>query len=153
MRETLAKNGEDTMNRSRFPIRVTLLGAALAAAMPLWAQAAPEEITVTGRYGRVPDNVQSLSQAISYADLDLSTTSGKDELRHRVSLTARFLCDKLGESASSTGPAASCRDAATRDAMTRAGTVEAGFAPRGTTWAHPAAWHAPYPADWVKTYP
>jgi UrcA family protein len=152
MRETLAKVGENTM-RLRSPIRATLFGAALVAAMPLWAQAAPEEITVTGRYGRVPDNVQSLSQAVSYADLDLSTTSGKDELRHRVALTARYLCDKLGESASSSGPVPSCRDAAQQDAMKRVGTVEEGFAPRGTTWAHPAAWQAPYPADWATRYP
>ena len=101
----------------------------------------------------MPDNVQSLSQAVSYADLDLSTTSGKAELRHRVALTARYLCDKLGESASSTGPVPSCRDAAQQDAMKRVGTVEEGFAPRGTTWARPAAWQAPYPADWVTMYP
>jgi UrcA family protein len=139
MRETLAKNGEDIISRLRSPIRATLLGAALVAAVPLWAQPAPEEITLTGRYGRVPDNVQSLSQAVSYADLDLSRTSGKDELRHRVALTARYLCDKRGESASSTGPTPPCRDAAQQDAMKRVGTLEEGFAPRGATWARPTA--------------
>jgi UrcA family protein len=127
--------------------------ALVAGASPLLAQTPPEEITVTGSYGRAPDSVRTLSQAVSYADLDLSTDSGRSELRHRVNLTARFLCDKLGESASSTGPVPSCRDAASRDAMTRVGTVEQGFAPRGTTWAHPPAWAAPYPADWAKRYP
>jgi UrcA family protein len=128
-------------------------GAAfLGASAPVQAQAAPEEITVTGRYGKVPDNVQSLSQAVSYADLDLSTAAGKSELRRRLNLTARFLCEKLGESDAATPPVPSCRDAAVKDAMERAGTLEAGFAPRGTTWVAGPAWKAPYPEDWVKGY-
>lgn len=112
-----------------------------------------EEITVTGRYGRVPDSTQSLSQGVSYADLDLSTKAGKAELRHRVALTARYLCDKLGESATSSPPVPSCRDAAVSDAMARVGTVEEGFAPRGTTWVAGTRWQAPYPADWAERYP
>lgn len=113
----------------------------------------PEEIIVTGRYGRVPDSVQSLSQSVSYADLDLSTKAGKDELRHRVSLTARYLCDKMGESSASTPITPSCRDAAVKDAMQRVGTVEEGFAPRGTTWVAGTRWQPPYPEDWAKRYP
>ena len=113
----------------------------------------PEEIIVTGRYGTVPDSVNSLSQSISYADLDLSTKAGKDELRHRVALTARYLCDKLGESDSSSPVVPSCRDAAVKDAMARVGTVEQGFAPRGTTWVAGTRWQPPYPADWVEKYP
>ncbi|HKT75091.1 MAG TPA: UrcA family protein [Sphingobium sp.] len=113
----------------------------------------PEEITVTGRYGRVPDSVQSLSQPVSYADLDLSTKAGKDELRHRVALTARYLCDKLGESSTATPPGTSCRDASVSDAMKRVGTIEEGFAPRGTTWVAGTRWQAPYPADWTQRYP
>jgi UrcA family protein len=117
------------------------------------AQTASEEITVTGRYGKVPDNTSSLSQAVSYADLDLSTKNGRDELRRRVSLTARFLCGKLGESETSDPIAPSCRDAATTDAMSRIGKLEEGFAPRGTTWVAPPAWSPPYPADWSTRYP
>ena len=105
-----------------------------------------EEITVTGRYS----NAQSLSQGVSYADLDLSTKAGKDELRHRVALTARYLCDKLHESGTSASPVPSCRDAALSDAMTRVGTVEQGFAPRRTTWVAGTRWQAPYPADWTE---
>ncbi|WP_230463330.1 UrcA family protein [Sphingobium sp. Cam5-1] len=108
-----------------------------------------EEIIVTGRYS----DAQSLSQNVSYADLDLSTKAGKDELRHRVALTARYLCDKLGESGSSSAVAPSCRDAAVKDAMARVGTVEEGFAPRGTTWVAGTRWQPPYPADWVEKYP
>jgi len=117
------------------------------------AQGAPEEIVVTGNLRTVPDSVRSLSQSVSYADLDLSTEAGRAEMRHRVNLTARFLCDKLGESGSSSAIIPSCRDAAVRDAMSRLGTVEQSFAPRGTTWVRPQAWSPPYPADWRQRYP
>jgi len=130
-----------------------IAGAALlGAAAPVLAQGG-EDIVVTGRYGPVPDNVQSLSQTVSYADLDLSTRAGRDELRHRVSLTARYLCSRLGESDSATPPVPSCRDAAYRDAMQRVGTIEAQFAPRGTGWVAGPAWQPPYPEDWVSRYP
>jgi UrcA family protein len=124
----------------------------LGASPPVLAQPASEEIIVTGRFGRVPDSVQSLSQAVSYADLDLSTAAGKSELRRRLNLTARFLCEKLGESDTATPPGPSCRQAAVKDAMERAGTLEEKFAPRGTTWVAGPAWKAPYPEEWVKGY-
>jgi UrcA family protein len=109
-----------------------------------------EEITVVGK---APDSVRSLSQAVSYADLDLSAKAGRDELRHRLSLTARFLCEKLGEADSGSPVVPSCRDAALKDATARAGTIEEGFAPRGTTWVAGNPWQPPYPADWSKRYP
>src|SRR5438477_13218556 len=59
---------------------------------PVVVQPAPEEIVVVGHYGRVPDNVDSASVAISYADLDLSYPGDREILRHRISLTARYLC-------------------------------------------------------------
>ena len=139
--------------------KAIISGSGLIVAGMLFAIASPgfaqtqEEITVTGRYGRVPDSVRTLSQAVSYADLDLSTQAGKDELRRRVSLTSRYLCDRLGESAASSPVVPSCRDAATKDAMARVGTIEESFAPRGTTWNAPEPWQAPYPPDWVKKYP
>jgi len=117
------------------------------------AQSAPEEIVVTGNFGRAPDSVQSLSQSVSYADLDLSTKAGRDELRHRVNLTSRFLCDKLGENATGDALAPSCRQAAVADALKRVGTLESSAAPRGTTWVRPPAWTPPYPADWTTRYP
>lgn len=127
-------------------------GLLFATSGPGFAQTG-EEITVTGRYGRVPDSVKSLSQVVSYADLDLSTKAGKDELRRRVALTSRYLCDRLGESASMSSPVPSCREAAIKDAMQRVGTVEAGFAPRGTGWVATSPWQPPYPADWGTKYP
>lgn len=125
--------------------------ASLAA--PAAAQPAVEELTVTGRYGRAPDSVKSLSQGVSYADLDLSTEAGRKVLRQRISLTARYLCDKLGESSTGDSIAPSCRDAAAKDAMARVGKLEEGFAPRGTTWVAGPAWAPPYPADWAAKYP
>ena len=127
--------------------------AFLGVAVPAVAQSSSEELVVTGRYGPVSDNVQSLSQSVSYADLDLSTAAGRAEFRHRLRLTARFLCEKLGESDTATPVAPSCRDAAVRDALDRAGTLEAQFAPRDTTWVAGPAWHAPYPEAWVSKYP
>jgi len=117
------------------------MGAAaltLAGARAL-AQSAPEELIVEGRYGNVPDSVKSLSQAVSYADLDLSTEVGRDMLRQRIRLTARFLSNKLGETSSSTPLTPSCQDEAVHSAMSRVGTIEEGFAPRGTTWVRPPA--------------
>lgn len=132
---------------------IAVIASTIALPMIAIAQGTPEEIVVTGNYGRVPDSVRTLSQPVSYADLDLSTAAGRDELRRRVNLTARFLCDKLGESATGDAVAPSCRQAAVSDAMKRVGTVEESFAPRGTTWARPPAWTAPYPADWTTRYP
>ncbi|MES2493920.1 MAG: UrcA family protein [Pseudomonadota bacterium] len=134
-------------------LRALAAGAALSLGMPALAQTSSEEITVTGRYGQVPDSVQSISQSVSYADLDLSTAAGKAELRRRLNLTSRYLCDKLGESDSATLPGPSCRAAAVQDAMARVGTVEEGFAPRGSAWAPGPAWVPPYPADWSTRYP
>jgi len=134
-------------------LKIALVSTLAVAAVPLSAQPAPEEIIVEGRLGTVPDSVKMLSQAVSYADLDLSTKEGRDILRQRVRLTARFLCNKLGESGSSSSLVPSCQDEAVRSAMSRVGTIEEGFAPRGTTWVRPPAWSAPYPADWPTRYP
>ena len=143
------------MKGSKFKsiVQAGLLAASAFTAQHAVAQPVDEDIVVTGRYGRVPDNVQSLSQAVSYADLDLSLKADRDELRHRLNLTARFLCDKLGESDTSTSITPSCRDSAVKDAMDRLGTVEQHFGPRGTTWVRGTRWAAPYPSDWYTRYP
>lgn len=132
---------------------VTLGSVALISASPVLAQPAPERIIIVGHYGRVSDKVQSLSEIVSYSDLDLSIPEDRAILRHRISLTARYLCDKLGESDDAVEPGQSCRDAAAQDAMRRVGTIEAHFAPRGTAWVHPPAWVAPYPPGWMTQYP
>ena len=144
------------MKKAFSPIRVALLvagAACIGLASPGMAQS-DEELVVTGRYGgTVADSVKSLSQTVSYRDLDLSTVGGRAEFRHRIRLTARFLCGKLGENDTASGVAPSCRDAATQDAVKRAGTLEAHVAPRGTTWVAGPSWSAPYPATWTSEYP
>lgn len=142
------------MPKSRFFAGLAVCTAPLVlASSPAMAQDASEEILVTGELGDVPDSVQSLSQSVSYADLNLGTDEGMDMLRKRISLTARFLCDKLGESNTSSPLIPSCRQAAVDDAMDRVGTMKEAMAPRGTTWVPGPAWQAPYPADWATRYP
>ena len=117
---------------------------------PVVVPPAPEQIVIVGHYGRLPDNVESASLVVGYGDLDLSIPAHRDILRHRIALTARYLCDKLGES--DTGPG-SCRDEATRDALRRVGTIWEHFAPRGNAWIRPPAWVPPDPQVWVTEYP
>ena len=133
-------------------MRELCLGAVVATlAIPAFAQPPPEEIIVTGRYGPGPDSVRSLSMPVSYADLDIRTAKGWDMLRQRVKLTARFLCEKLGESDTSAMP--SCRNAAVSSAMGRVLTAREHAAPRNTTWVAPRPWVPPYPPDWATKYP
>jgi UrcA family protein len=133
--------------------------AALGAIAPAHSQQIVEEVIVEGYQGKLPDNVKRAATAVSYSDLDLSTDWGRRELRKRVRLTARYLCEKLGETDHSSSVVPSCRDAAVRDTMRRVGTVEANAVPRGSAWVAPPPWAAPYPAAWVEettytqTYP
>jgi UrcA family protein len=96
-------------------ITITLLalgGAALAA--PAFAQTV-DELVITGpNRGDQPD---AISRTVSFADLDLTYAGDRAELRHRVNVVARQLCDELGESSPS--PIAlghSCQDNAVRGA-------------------------------------
>lgn len=129
--------------------KLGLVSCLAAFPSPIAAQtAASEDIEVVGRYGEVPDSVKTLSQVVSYADLDLGTKEGRDTLRHRINLTARYLCDRLGESNMSDPLTGSCRQNAVADAMKRVGTIEEGFAPRGTAWVPGTVWAPPYPPEW-----
>lgn len=89
-----------------------------------------DEIVVEGHYGRVPDDITSLSQVIRYDDLDLYYREDRAELRRRITATADHLCRRLGESNTSSGIVPSCRDAAVRDALRRVGTRAATYVPR-----------------------
>lgn len=159
--------------------RILFLAAALAAAAPAGAQryypppppqyappppvlpyAEPaggygEDIVVYSPQRRLPDDVESLSQRVGYRDLDLYYADDRRELRRRVSLTARDLCDRLGEPDSSGSILPSCRDAATRDALRRVGTPAETWAPRDTAWIAPPRWRAPPPPPvrWVPPPP
>jgi UrcA family protein len=99
------------------------LGAA-AAAMPAAAQVTydpytgtyVDEVVVPGRYYR-GDRPTTLSRAVSYRDLDLTTYSGQRTLKLRIQATARDLCRELGEGRGNGGPLVrSCEDDAVRSA-------------------------------------
>ena len=62
----------------------------VAAATPVLAQSTVEAVTETGRYGPLPDNIRSISQTVSFADLDLGSTDGRHELKHRIITAAIF---------------------------------------------------------------
>lgn len=129
------------MPKSLNPLAPACLGLALAAglcaAAPARAQTVVQELTVTGRY-RVGPDVRSLSGPVSYADLDLTTESGRQMLRERVRLTAHDLCRRLGEAGMGATPAApSCEQDAIasareqmRVAMDTAGAPAYAAAPR-----------------------
>ena len=143
-----------SLHELSFAAGAILAGAALvAAATPVLAQSTVEEVTVIGRHGPLPDDVRSISQTVSYADLDLGSADGRHELKHRIALTARYLCDKLGESDASDPVVPSCRDAATRDAVAQADAAIAHFASRGPAWVARSTWSGPYPRTWIEEYP
>jgi UrcA family protein len=102
---------------SRRLYAVVAAGVVLAGT-PAFAQTV-DELTVTGRLG--PDGApRSLSQAVSYGDLDLRLASDQAALKSRVKDAARDLCDRLGESNTAYAPIVpSCRDAAYNDAISQ----------------------------------
>ena len=89
-----------------------------------------DDIVIYGRRSRVPDDAEAVSQRVDYADLDLFYPEDRRELRRRISLTARDLCERLGESDTAGSVFPSCRDTAVRDALRRVGTIEAHWVPR-----------------------
>lgn len=121
--------------------KVLLLAAAAAAALaslvPAVAQAAPE-VTVTGRYG-VGRETRSLSQTVSYEDLDLSTAAGRAALRQRVRHTAREVCSQLSGRAP---PGAPMVRTCVRDAVGSVAAMEpqlAAAAPAAAAYGREAA--------------
>jgi UrcA family protein len=45
----------------------------------------------------VPEQIISVSQRVSYADLNLASTTGSREMEERVRSTAKTLCEKLDQ--------------------------------------------------------
>ncbi len=94
------------------PLAILTAAAALAAA-PALAQSL-DELTVTGHGARA----QSLSEGVSFADLNLNLRADRNILERRVSDTAGRLCDELNQDpASHHNMGRSCKDAAIRGAM------------------------------------
>lgn len=85
--------------------------AALAASAGL-APAAAQPVEEMVVLGHGPKAADTFSYKITYRDLDLRTPAGEKELRRRVSVTATYVCNKLGEK----GPKSTCRRQAISDA-------------------------------------
>jgi UrcA family protein len=112
----------------RYLALATLTAAALAA-VPAFAQPL-DELTVTSHGPRA----MSLSDTVSYADLDLTLRADRDRLLTRVSDTAGRLCDQLDQDpASNHNIGKSCKDVAIRGAM---GQVRQAFADAGSNPAY-----------------
>jgi UrcA family protein len=117
----------------------TLTAAAALAGAPALAQNL-DELTVTGHGPRA----QSLSEAVSYADLDLTLRADRATLQRRVSDTAGRLCDQLNQDpATHHNMGKSCKDIAIRGALDQ---VRQAFADAGTSPAYVDAFGAPVSA-------
>lgn len=106
----------------RIPALATLAAAAaLAAPAAVLAQqpsydTSVEELTVTGHLPGY--QLRSLSERVSYADLDLNYAADRNRLETRVNNAARRVCTQLNEAvpgAANLGK--SCQERAVRDAM------------------------------------
>jgi UrcA family protein len=140
-----------TVKISTFAFAAPALLVATALAAPAPAQNS-DDIVVMGRYGHVPADAESLSMTVSYADLDLSKAWARTELRHRISLTARYLCDKLGESDTAGGATPTCRDVAAQKASVQVDEIAMHWPETHSGWAGGPAWHAPYSEEWAATH-
>jgi UrcA family protein len=148
--------------RNTLRLAAVLAAAGFAtAAVPALAQDV-DEITVVGSTG--PDGKPaSLSRVVSLSDLDLRSDAGVKEMRNRIRVTARDLCNELGEGPPSTPLDASCQSVALKNAMVDArlivarirstpdyAFVEEPYAPAAEAYA-PAA-SAEVPATPAATY-
>jgi len=87
---------------------LALLMMLTGAAMPAWAAPESEQITVDGPYtvrqemtkrsmgGEMGEQHLSVSQSVSYADLDLTKYADVETLRQRVRAAAKDSCRELG---------------------------------------------------------
>jgi UrcA family protein len=132
---------------NRFPAaRRTLaaiaIGGLALAAVPAAAQTL-EELTITGRLG--PDGrLETLSEAVSYADLDLRYRADQQVLRQRIRDTARSICRRLGaDDAQRPSPSIpTCESEAVNGAMPQFRTALARAPNRALARAQPAAPYA-----------
>jgi UrcA family protein len=120
-------------------------GAALAAvglmaSRPAFSQTPTvEELVVTGQ---IP-GAEKFTYPVSYADLDLKTVSGQAALRHRVRVSAEYVCRKLADRDNKPNTFGDCRrkavnggEAASAKAIAAAKTRTGPFHP-GPTWDPP----------------
>ena len=106
------------------PANLTRAALALAAAAAVAAPAAAQtyayetpavgEVVVTGALG-YDGRPARLSRAVSFRDLDLTTSQDRAVLRMRIRDTARDLCRALSEDGGATPLIPSCADQALRE--------------------------------------
>jgi len=116
--------------------------AALIAAVagpPAQAETTVETLEVIGHKG--PPTGPAVTYPVGYRDLDLRTPAGQEELRRRVAVTAKYVCNQLGGMDRQT--LKECRDNARKDGMIgarklfeQAAMSQASFHP-GPTWKPP----------------
>ncbi|MDO7844508.1 UrcA family protein [Sphingomonas immobilis] len=116
----------------RTPLKIALGVALMGAAAPALAQSDTyygdaDDVTVYG--SRVPDDVTTLSQRVSYDDLDLRYAADREVLRGRVRDSAADVCERLGESDSGRSFGSSCRDDALNGAMRQVRYAERQYGP------------------------
>jgi len=88
-----------------------------AAAAPALAQTV-EELTVTGQWNGRGEPPATLSRVVDISDLDLRLAGDQRELRRRVDVTAREICDELGQDRPNhTNLGRSCQELAVQGAM------------------------------------
>ena len=119
---------------TRFALRILALSAVLAAAPALAQNFGRDDLVVYGHVP-IPDDVESVSQRVSYGDLHLQYPEDRRELRRRVTVTAHELCDSLGERGYGASYAPSCTDTAIRDALRQVRIIEARYTGRPRYYA------------------
>jgi UrcA family protein len=120
-----------------------LAAAGLVAAHPAFSQTATvEEFVVIGQR----PGMEKFTYPISFADLDLKTVSGQAALRHRVRVSAEYVCRKLADRDNKPSTFGDCRRKAIDGAQAAtAKAIDAAHARKGPF--HPGhAWDPP-PAD------
>jgi UrcA family protein len=107
--------------------KTALCGLTLGlAAIPLAPAVAQSDIVVTPPVAELPGGVLIGSQAISYADLDLSYAADRAELNRRITVTARAVCDRLRFHADTPVLDNRCENGAVRNAYRQVNSVQLG---------------------------
>jgi UrcA family protein len=144
LEEVTMRGLERLMMAPAIPLAFGLLAAApLSFATPARAQSEVSEVVVTGQATVRRRLHEQLSYGVGYADLDLRTEAGRQELDRRIVHTANYLCRTLGEQNHRSGVAPSCHDDAiararrdARNAFQRVRSSVAPFKP-GPAWVPP----------------
>ena len=135
------KKLETEMRKTFGGFGVALLVLLQGAAVPAWAAAESEQITVDGPYtvrqevtkralsGDIGEMNFSVSQNVGYSDLDLTKQADVEKLRERVKMAAKETCKELDRrfpvSIYIPVTGRSCARDAARDGLARVGAIAA----------------------------